>query len=81
MHEHTVVLFRADRLVTPGELMRAHGWTEHRHNGKAMTMSGLQFSKGMDLAGECMALQNIGTALWAVIMAAGGTVLLDVWRV
>ncbi len=72
--------YRVDRLVTPGELMRAHGWTEHVHNGKAVSMSGVPFSKGMDLAGECMALQNIGAALWALIMAAGTTVLRDVWQ-
>ncbi len=72
--------YRMDRLVTPGELMRAHGWREHVSKGKAMTMSGIAFNKGMDLVGECMALQNIGTALWAVFTAARSTVLLDVWR-
>lgn len=68
--------YREDRLITPGEAMRAHGWEADNIN---LNTQGLDINHGYDLLGESMALPCIGTAIWSLLLVGGNSTFPGMW--
>ena len=74
-----VYSFEADRLVSPAELLRAHGWDFDGTAGMPpLNLVGITNSQAHDLLGESMAVQSCSVALWS-LLAATGEAMKDVW--
>ncbi len=73
--------FELDRIVTPVELLRVHGWDLDGLGGvPPVTLTGIPRSKAYDLIGECMAMQSVAVAIWSLVCATG-TATKGVWPV
>ena len=55
--------YEHDRMLTPQDLMRQHGW-------RAPNAGGLSFSAMRGLHGESVACQQLGCLVWAAYLAA-----------
>ena len=55
-----------DRIIVPEELLRALGWSEG-----VVDTSGVDMAHMQNLVGECQALQPLGVASWALLLAVG----------
>ena len=66
--ESRVYSFAEDRLLHPVELLGSVGW---KTSTTGPNINGLTVAELQDLVGECQALQCLGAATWALILAVG----------
>jgi len=74
-----VYSFEFDRLVSPAELLRAHGWDFDGAAGmQPLSLEGISVQQAGNLLGESMAVQSCVVAIGSLTVAAA-VVMKDVW--
>jgi hypothetical protein len=74
-----VYSFEFDRLVSPAELLRAHGWDCDTAAGmQPLSLNDISVQQAGNLLGESMAMQSCVVAIGS-LMSAAAVAMKDVW--
>jgi hypothetical protein len=74
-----VYSFEADRVVSPIELFRAHGWDfDQVADMQPLSLAGMSARQAGSLLGESMAVQSCTVAIGSLV-AAAAVAMKDVW--